>query len=153
MILSGATHTYTFPTPTNARRRRRHHPIRARQPEFPVNIRPPLRPHAPIPRIHADMSAIREIPRPVIERRPDSDDLAVLRHTHTHPAVIIAPLADHDIRPTRNPQTVGGKIVNADLSSVDNTAQIVVGCAHRDGSTIRGETYAHAASVAGDDFV
>ena len=99
------------------------------------------------------MSAIREIPRPVIERRADRDDLAVLRHTHTHPAVIIAPLTDHNIRPTRNPQTVGGKIVNTDLSSVDNTAQIVVGCADCDGSTIGGETYAHTASVAGDDFV
>ena len=152
LILSRCRDCHTLPIPTPTRPRRRHHPIRARQPIHPINIRPPLRPHASIPCIYARVAAVRQVPCTVVKWRAHRDHLAVLRQTHAHPAVIVGPLAEEDIRAAHRPRAAR-PVKHANLSTVDDSGEVVIGRPDSDGIAVGGQTDGGAETVAFGDFV
>ena len=98
------------------------------------------------------MTAVREVPRTVVQWRTHRDHLAVLRQTHAHPAIIVGPLAEEDIRAADTPRAAR-PVKNAHLAAVDDAGEVVIGRADRDSIAVGGETDGGAETVAFGDFV
>ena len=98
------------------------------------------------------MAAVRQVPRTVVQWRAHRDHLAVLRQTHAHPAIIVGPLAEEDIRAAHRPRAAR-PVKDANLTAVDDAGEVVIGRTDRDGVAVGGETDGGAETVAFGDFV
>ena len=98
------------------------------------------------------MAAVRQVPRTVVQWRAHRDHLAVLRQTHAHPAVIVGPLAEENIRAAHRPRS-SRPVKDANLAAVDDAGEVVIGRTDRDAVAVGGETDGGAETVAFGDFV
>ena len=98
------------------------------------------------------MTAVRQVPRTVVQWRAHRNHLAVLRQTHAHPAIIVGSLAEEDIRAADTPRAAR-PVKDAHLTAVDDAGEVVIRRTDRDGVSIGGETDGGAETVAFGDFV